>query len=378
MVLPRLPRRPAQAAGRRRRALRGDRPPEVFDGYDDLAEAWQRRESVSLKGVIEEMRTHEAVAGYVLTEFSDIEWEFNGVLDYLRDPKGFTDEFTTVNGEVLVAIEPDTHAVAPGGEVTADVRIVNDTTETLEGELRWDGPGSEGTRSVSVDGFGTTTVEEAITLSPGADAVTRAHTLDVTFEAADREVSNEEPVFVVASEAPDRTVYADEPLAAALETEGVAVTDDLGAADVAAVTAVDAAVSEFVEAGGAALVVPGTDGRMAESDAVDYRSLPAGESWNLVSSLLYQDSDLLADLCTDARVGWAFEDLFPYDLVEDLDPAADEIHVGSVEGWIANWGALVVRGRGDGRLCHCTFRVTDRYGEQPTATALVDRLLRYL
>ncbi|WP_415380130.1 sugar-binding domain-containing protein [Halosimplex sp. TS25] len=354
--------------------------PEVFDDYDDLAEAWQRREAVSLHGVVEEMRTHEAVAGYVVTEFSDIEWEFNGILDYLRDPKEhLADEFATVNSEVLVAIDPERHALAPGDEVTADVHVVNDTTESLDGELRWSGPGAEGEQSVSVDGFGTTTIEDAITLAPSADAATGAHTLDVTLDAGDREISNEEPVFVVAGETPDRTVYADEPLAAALETEGVAVTDDLDEADVAAVTAVDADVSEFVEAGGAALVVPEVDGRMAESDAFDYRNLPAGESWNLVSSLLYQDSDLLGDLCSDARVGWAFEDLFPHDLVEDLDASADEIHVGSVEGWIANWGSpLVVRDRGDGRLCSCTFRVTDRYGEHPTATALVDRLLRSL
>ncbi|WP_459191505.1 glycoside hydrolase family 2 protein [Halosimplex sp. J119] len=354
--------------------------PEVFDDYDDLAEAWQRREAVSLQGVVEEMRTHDAVAGYVVTEFSDIEWEFNGILDYLRDPKEYlADDFATVNSEVLVAIDPESHAVAPGDEVTATVRIVNDTTETLEGQLRWSGPGAEGSQSVTVDGFGTTTAEGAITLSPSVDAETDAHALDVTVDVADRDVSNAEPVFVVASEAPDRTVYADEPLAAALETGGVDVTDDLDAADVAAVTEVDGSVAEFVENGGSALVVPEPDGRMVDSDAFDYRNLPAGESWNLVSSLLYQDSDLLGDLCTDARVGWAFEDLFPHDLIEGLDASADEIHVGSVEGWIANWGSpLVVRDRGDGRLCGCTFRVTDRYGDHPTATALVDRLLRDL
>ena len=352
--------------------------PAVFDGYDDLAEAWQRRESVSLQGVIEEMRTHDAVAGYVVTEFSDIEWEFNGILDYLRDPKEhLADEFATVNSDVLVSIDPETHVLAPGDEVTATVRIVNDTTDALDGELRWNGPGGEGTQSVSVDGFGTTTFEDAVTLAPSADTGTGAHRLEVTVDAGDREVANEEPVFVVASETPDRTVYADEPLAAALEAGGVAVTDDLDAADVAAVTEVDAAVSEFVEAGGAALLVPGTDGRMAETDAFDYRSLPASESWNLVSSLLYQDSDLLEDLCADARVGWAFEDLFPHDLAEGLDESTDEIHVGSVEGWIANWGSpLVVRDVGDGRVCSCTFRVTDRYGEHPTATTLVDRLVR--
>ncbi|MFB6139109.1 MAG: sugar-binding domain-containing protein [Halosimplex sp.] len=354
--------------------------PGVFDGYDDLAAAWQRRESVSLKGVIEEMRTHEGVAGYVVTEFSDIEWEFNGILDYLRDTKEFADEFATVNGELLVVVEPETHVLAPGETGSADLHVVNDTTDAVEGELRWDGVDGSGSLSVSVDGFGTTTFEEAVTLAPPADASTGVHSLDVTLEAGDRRVSNAEPVFVVAAEeTPDRTVYADEPLAAALDENALAVTDDVDEADVAVVTEVDDSVAAFVERGNAALVVPGTDGRMADGDAFDYRNLPAGESWNLVSSLLYQDSPVLDGLCADARVGWAFEGLFPHDLAEDLDPETDEVHVGSVEGWIANWGSpLVVRERGDGRLCSCTFRVTDRYGDHPTATALVDRLVRTL
>ena|GEM_PF-2579785 len=62
----------------------------------------------------------------------------------------------------------------------------------------------------------------------------------------------------------------------------------------------------------------------------------------------------------------------------DLD-GSDDLHAGSVEGWLANWSSpLVVRDRGDGKLCGCTFRVTDAYGDHPTATALVDRLVRTL
>jgi len=195
----------------------------------------------------------------------------------------------------------------------------------------------------------------------------------VTFDAGDREVTGSEPVFVVAAEpAGDRTVYADGALG-----ERHAVVELVEDADVAVVTEVTDAVAAFVEGGGAAVVVPGPDGRMA-GDAFEYRNLPDGESWNLVASLLYQDSDLFAGLATDARVSWAFEDLFPYDLVADLD-AEDAAHAGSVEGWLANWASpLVVRERGDGRLCACTFRVGDAYGEHPTATALVDRLVRAL
>jgi hypothetical protein len=354
--------------------------PDVFDGYDDLASVWQQRESTSLKGVIESMRTHDGIAGYVVTEFSDIEWEFNGILDYRRDPKSFADDFAAINSEVLVSIEPERHAVAAGETVAADLHVVNDTTDSLDGELQWTGVGADGSQSVSIDVFGTTTFEQALTLSPSAGAATGPRRVEVTLETDDRTVSNAEPIVVVAPEKPtERTVYATDPLASALGKKGVTVTDDLDVADVAIVTDFDADVSAFAEAGSDAVVVPETDGRMAENDRVEYRNLPAAESWNLVASLLYQDSDLVADLCSDERIGWAFEDLFPHDLAVDLDKADDEIHVGSVEGWLANWGSpLFVREYGDGRLCSCTFRVTDAYGNHPTATALVDRLLEQL
>jgi hypothetical protein len=354
--------------------------PDVFDGYADLAEAWQARESDSLKGVIEQMRTHEGIAGYVLTEFSDIEWEFNGVLDYLRDPKSFAGDFATVNDEVLVAIEPERHVVAPGEAVSVDVHVVNDTTDSLDGVLSWTGAAEDSSRPVSVDGFGATTFESVLTVAPSIGTETGTYSVEASFDGAGQTVANSEPIAVVDPEdSGGKTVYSTAPLADALDANDVTVTGDLADADVAVVTDLDADVSAFVKRGNAAVVVPESDGRMTPNDRFEYRNLPAGESWNLVASLLYQDGDLLADLCPDARVGWSFEDLFPHDLVTNLDAAADDVHVGSVEGWIANWSsALLTRKHGDGRLCCCTFRVTDAYGEHPTATTLINRLIRTL
>jgi len=375
--------------------------PDVFDGYDDLADAWQTRESVSLQGVIEEMRTRDEVAGYVVTEFSDVEWEFNGILDYLRDRKSFVDEFARCNDDLLVSVDPGSHVVAPGEEATVDVHVVNDTGDSLSGELAWAAPGDEGTRAVSVGGFGTTTFEAVATVAPPADAATEPREVEATFDtrgseqsggeaSGGRTVSGAEPVFVVADEPTgNEAVYADDAALADALAERHEVVASVTDADVAVVTKVTDDVSAFVESGGRAAVVPEADGRMADSgvetasaggpadgDESEYRNLPTAESWNLVASLLYQDSDLFAGLATDERVGWAFEDIFPYDLVTDLD-GSDDVLAGSVEGWLANWSSpLVVRDRGDGRLCHCTFRVTDAYGEHPTATALVDRLVR--
>jgi len=350
--------------------------PDVFEDYAALSATWQQRQMTSLKAVIERMRTDDAIAGYIVTEFSDIEWEFNGLLDYEREPKSIADEFGRINGDVAVVVEPSGHVVAPGEELTVDVRVVNDTNESLDGNLHWDGIEGGGTVTAAVDPFGTTTVAEGLPVVPAVDADSGVTSLDVTFEADDRTVENTEPIAVVApGDPPEKPIYAPGALGDALAARGATVTDDLDAAAVAVVTTLDDAVQSFVERGNDALLVPGPDGRMVEEQGFDYRNLPASESWNLVAALLYHDEELLADICPGRRVGWAFEDLFPYDLAADLDDA-DDVLVGSVEGWLANWGSpLVVSPLGDGHVCRCTFRVTEAYGDHPTATTLVDRLL---
>ncbi|HEV2473267.1 MAG TPA: glycoside hydrolase family 2 TIM barrel-domain containing protein, partial [Chthonomonadales bacterium] len=47
----------------------------TFANYDALADASQEQEWLSLKWEIEEMRSHPEVAGYVITEFTDVNWE---------------------------------------------------------------------------------------------------------------------------------------------------------------------------------------------------------------------------------------------------------------------------------------------------------------
>ena len=55
----------------------------------------------ALKHQIEQMRLHDAISGFVLTELSDIAWEANGILDYNRNDKPFTDYLKGLNQELL-------------------------------------------------------------------------------------------------------------------------------------------------------------------------------------------------------------------------------------------------------------------------------------
>ena len=68
----------------------------VFRDYDALAEATQWHQFRSLKHEIEEIRRHNSIQGYVITEFTDINWEANGLLDMWRNPKVYASELAKI------------------------------------------------------------------------------------------------------------------------------------------------------------------------------------------------------------------------------------------------------------------------------------------
>ncbi|WP_121740841.1 glycoside hydrolase family 2 protein [Natronorubrum halophilum] len=348
---------------------------EAFDGIEALAEAWQRRELRSNKDVIERMRARDDVAGYVITEFSDIEWEFNGILDYRREEKAFHDEFAGVNAPVAVQLDLESRAVWDDETVAADAVVVNDTDERLEGELSWTVAGESGRQTVAVDPASTVRADDLVAVD--APSVGDATTETVTLEFGD--ATTEEPVTIAprSDSAPDRgadgPVYAaDEALRDALERRGVSVVDRLDeTVSVAVVTETTFQVLEYARGGGNVLLLADRDGSVADEDVFDYRDLPEDESWNLVASLFYTTDERLEALLGTIP-GWELDGRYPYAVVTD----ADDVSVGYVEGWLANPAAAVAtRHYGDGVVRVCTFRVIDGYGSCPTATTLVDELL---
>jgi len=77
----------------------------VFNGFAGLIRATQEHQWEALRYEIAELRRHPAIAGYVVTELSDVYWEANGLLDMNRRPKWFHDRFAMVNAPDVVVAE---------------------------------------------------------------------------------------------------------------------------------------------------------------------------------------------------------------------------------------------------------------------------------
>lgn len=86
----------------------------IWKDYDTFAVASQWHQYHAMKYEIETMRRLPAVAGYVITEFTDAYWESNGLLDFERGVKAYHDLFAQVNGPDVLVMQPERYSAWSG------------------------------------------------------------------------------------------------------------------------------------------------------------------------------------------------------------------------------------------------------------------------
>ncbi len=96
---------------------------EVFGSWREFVESTQRQQLLATRYQIGSLRRRPEIAGYVLTQLSDVQWEANGLFDAGRRPRVFADEFALVNGPSTVVLRPAGYAAYSGAllDVTVDV-----------------------------------------------------------------------------------------------------------------------------------------------------------------------------------------------------------------------------------------------------------------
>lgn len=118
----------------------GTSPDEVmkkifgFHNLDDFIFQTQLNQFLALKYQIETIRLHPEIVGYVITEFSDIAWESNGLLDYNRMPKNFYPYMRFLNSKVLGMIK-DHNSILTDSNYSSKVFVSNMTNESLSAKL---------------------------------------------------------------------------------------------------------------------------------------------------------------------------------------------------------------------------------------------------
>jgi Glycosyl hydrolases family 2, sugar binding domain/Glycosyl hydrolases family 2, TIM barrel domain/Glycosyl hydrolases family 2 len=111
---------------------------EVFEELPSLFEASQEHQFESIQYEVEQMRLHPEIAGFVVTEFTDLYWECNGLMDLHRQPKAGHDDYRWIFGPDLPIAIPERRRCFVGDPIQIGVHVAHasdlDLTRAM---IRW-------------------------------------------------------------------------------------------------------------------------------------------------------------------------------------------------------------------------------------------------
>jgi hypothetical protein len=109
----------------------------VFGDFAGFIEQVQWYQFANLKYQIEVMRSWPQIQGYVITEFTDVHWESNGLLDMNRHPRVFHDRFASINADVVIVPEVPRFAGVSGDIFRFGLKVATGGLALPPAELRW-------------------------------------------------------------------------------------------------------------------------------------------------------------------------------------------------------------------------------------------------
>ncbi len=326
----------------------------VFGSFAAFARSSQEHAFEGLKLQIEDLRSHAEIAGYVVTEFTDVHWEANGLLDMRRGVKAFHDRFGSINAPDVVLIRPDRRRYRSRETVVADVHAVT-RAGLADVEIGW-----------GVDGFdlsGTVTSGGHITFTaPDVTRPTRTAVRAAPARGGSDGRANEAPIWLFPAEATARG-------------SEVVVTDRWKEA------------GRVLEAGRRVLIVGATTDALPTGSTIVLEPLEADEDegvqavyrdgWMLSTGMGWLSPVLGDGLAVGPALGLAFEGLAPRFLLAGYTSAEHlDVLAGHHLGWLHRVRASVAAfAHGGGAGIICTLPLLDVDGTDPLATALLDRMV---
>ena len=362
---------------------------KVFASLKALTDASQRLQYEALKYEIEQIRRYESIQGYVITEFTDVHWECNGLLDMVRNPKVYHDLLKRINADDVLI--PLWERLAFAGGETGGMKILlshYSSVEIKNAILAWEIdddqlPNRSGQFSIAeCSPYGVTELGRVIFDIPHVEQPTRVR-LKLHLLANGSQVAATEHDFYVVpdivAQSNDSRLYSPE-FHTLLERLGYEVADDLSEADVAVVRTLDDKSREFLLRGGKVLF-------LAEDDKALQTHIPgvhieprSGSPWqgDWASSFGWHRFE---DVPTDGVVNFAFADLTPEHVIHGFAPRdfALDVYAGLFVGWLHKPIPTIARRRvGRGELLVSTFRLAKNLESNPLAGYLFSELLKFI
>jgi hypothetical protein len=370
----------------------------VFPTLSDLTAASQRMQFTALKYQIEQMRQHQSIVGYIITEFTDVYWEANGLLDMTRNPKAFYDVIGNVNSadalvldwerivywegercEARLAFSHFSGLALPNSRIEWHLDLWSEISGTFE-------PVNVPTGQVSPIGTIIFTLPE---VSESVRARLEYCLLDATGTVI---TANHHELYIfprrygtpVQSENGPPSIYAQNGMANQLSALGYTTTDNLEQADMAIIETMTDPLRRYMLAGGKIIWLANS----SEAKQTYLGSLGIaqrhGRSWqgDWASSMSWiKQGPMFKAIPTGGLVDFAFADLTPDYVIVGLRPSdfASEVHAGLFVGWLHHVVALIAEQTFDqGVLLACTFRLQEHLSTNPVAQIMLHDMVAHV
>jgi hypothetical protein len=369
---------------------------KVFPTLSELSAASQRMQFTALKYQIEQMRRYPSIVGYIITEFTDVHWESNGLLDMCRNPKAYYDVIGQVNSaDALIPTDWERIAYWEGERCEVRLGLSHFSSADLRGaRVEWHldiAPEIRGTlEGVTPERAQLTNLGTSVFVVPRTDRPVRAR-LELRLVSAGGETvtgNHHELYFFPRLETEERPVRLTAPglprLGARLAGMGYEMVDEPAAADLVVAERMTDELRWFVQNGGRVLwLADSPDSNQAHLGPVSIAQRH-GRSWqgDWASSMCWIRQDrMFGDIPSGGTVDFAFADLTPESVIVGLSPRdyAANVHSGLFVGWVHHIAALVAERPIDkGRIMICTYRLRDHLGSHPVATIMMRDMVRRL
>ena len=364
----------------------------IFSDFNQLALASQDREHRGVKYLIEEIRKRADIAGYVVTELSDIEWETNGFLKYNREFKSFSDQVNCFNEAVNVMLDLEKHNLWTKDLFRAVPYIVNNTALTFNGTLKWElaGTGIKGSIDVSIKSYSVTRVNDQIVfklpdlnqskdynfkyglLKDGKEIARNSEEITITPTAQVMVSGNRIVTANLSNEFKKKLIangYIVDSRPAHSRSGRVCLTGNL-----------NQKIINDTRRGGKTLFLAEKGSSILEKGGFNFEKLPDGESWVRAATFNFIDNTLFKQVPLNKISGWELADLYASYVINNLDDLGyQRIISGIFAGWIGKLAAsTLLLKMGKGYLVVSTLKLEKQYNHQPIGTILLNSLIQYL
>ena len=362
---------------------------ELFPSYKEFTDHAQEHMARSLHYEISTMRLQDAIAGYIITEFTDVHWECNGLLTMQRQPKHRLDPLLKdLNQDRIVLLRPAKWCGRPGMPLEVNIRTKGISGQLAGGTIHWQADQQSG--KLSAPGGDISVVLD----SPGVVTLSARWIAEDETQLATNQI---DLVCVATEPAPAKLRMVGNPaMAVALRAIGYEVTEGEAAEPAADETVVACRYSRALEVhlqNGGRVVLLADPGNSEKSDS-DAPAVPlpagrliprAGTCWQgdwATSFAWIKKQGPLSHLPGGPLLEMEWAAIMPDTVLAGLPSWVQPVHswAGLAVGWVHKpVSLLAVIPHGRGQILITTFKLTaDRLATDAMAQALFAGILNLL